>query len=228
MREFFPILQKCRLFDGISQADLEKMLNCLPARHKSFIKNSFILTAGEKTGNAGIVLTGAAHIVNDSYEGRRKIIERTTIGGLFVEDFVCANVEKLSVSVVAAEETEVLFIDCKRIVSTCPSACVFHTRLIRNFTILMAEKNISKLQKMEHITQATTREKLLSYLTNEARLAGKKKFTISFNREELAHYLSVERSGLSAELSKMQDDGLIHYQGNQFELLNPQGPIHYA
>ena len=221
MREFFPVLQKCRLFTGISQADLEKMLNCLPTRHKNFTKNSFILTAGEKTGNAGIVLTGAAHIVSDTYEGRRKIIERIIGGGLFVEDFVCANVEKLPISVVAAKETDVLFIDCKRIVSTCPSACVFHTRLIRNFTVLMAEKNISTLKKMEHITQATTREKLLSYLSNEARLAGKNRFTISFNREELAHYLSVERSGLSAELSKMQDDGLIHYQGNQFELLNP-------
>ena len=121
----------------------------------------------------------------------------------------------------AAEETSVLFIDCKRIINACSPGCAFHARVIKNLTVLLAEKSNALLEKMEHVTQPTTREKLLSYLSKEAQLAGKSKFVIPFNREELAHYLSVERSGISTELSKMQDDGLIRYQKNQFELLVP-------
>jgi len=74
-------------------------------------------------------------------------------------------------------------------------------------------------QKLEHITQPTTREKLLSYLSERARLSETGAFDIPFNREELADYLSVERSAMSAELSKMKKDGLILYRKNHFELL---------
>ena len=42
---------------------------------------------------------------------------------------------------------------------------------------------------------------------------------IPFNRQELADYLSVERSAMSAELSKLRDDGVLKFYKNQFELL---------
>ena len=219
MNKYPPILQKCRLFEGISAADLETLLNCLPSRQRLFTRNKLILIAGEKVDSVGIVLSGAVHIVREDFWGKQKLLERTESGGLFVAAFVCANVEKLPVSVIAAEKTEVLFVDCKRIVNSCSSACVFHTRLIKNLIRLLAEKNIALVQKLEHITQPTTRERLLSYLSEQARLAGNSTFNIPFNREELANYLSVERSAMSAELSRMQDDGLLHYQKNQFELL---------
>ena len=220
MEKNLAVLQKCRLFEDISGPDLESLLNCLPSRQRLFNKNKLILIAGEKVDSVGIVLSGSVHIVREDFWGKRKLLERTDSGGLFVAAFVCANVEKLPVSVIAAEETEVLFIDCKRILNSCSSACVFHTRLIKNLIRLLAEKNIALVQKLEHITQPTTRERLLSYLSEQARLAGNSTFSIPFNREELANYLSVERSAMSAELSKMQDEGLILYRKNQFELLS--------
>jgi CRP-like cAMP-binding protein len=89
--------------------------------------------------------------------------------------------------------------------------------------MILAGKNLTLLQKLEHITQPTTREKLLSYLSEQAGLAGKKTFDIPFNREELADYLSVERSAMSAELSQLQTDGLLLYRKNHFELLRNAG-----
>jgi len=219
MKKHHPLLKKCRLFAGIAQADLETLLGFLSAKHGRFDKDNFILTAGEKTGFAGIVLTGAAHIITDDYEGRRRIIRRIESGGMFAGSFSYAQVDVLPVSVIAVEETEVLFIDCTWIDSAYPSACAFHTGLIKNWIVLLAEEKIALLQKLEHVTRPTTREKLLSYLSEQARLNRESTFSIPFNREELAHYLAVERSGLSAELSKMQNDGLIRYRKNQFELL---------
>lgn len=217
MKTSYQILQNCRLFSEIKESDFKALLECLSARQRQYKKNSFIFRAGDAMDFVGIVLAGAVHIVREDFWGKRAIVARIEEGAVFGEAFACAGV-KLPVSIIAAEESDVLLISSKRITGTCSSACVFHTMLIKNLTLLLAGKNIALIQKLEHITQASTREKLLSYLSEEARLAGKSTFDIPFNREELADYLSVERSAMSAELSRMQKDGLVQYRKNHFEL----------
>jgi len=218
MNKFSSAFKNCLLFSGIRETDLEKMLNCLSARQKHFKKNSFIFIAEDKADSVGIVLTGAVHVLREDYWGKRKIVTLIKPGGLFGEAFACAGTEKLPISVMAAEESEILFLDVKRIIKTCSSSCIFHTNLIKNLTLLLAKKNVALIQKLEIITQPTTREKLMSYLSEQARLCGNSDFSIPFNREELADYLSVERSAMSAELSKMQKDGLVSFNKNHFAL----------
>jgi CRP-like cAMP-binding protein len=75
---------------------------------------------------------------------------------------------------------------------------------------------------MEHITKRTTREKLLSYLSDEARQHGANSFEIAFDRQGLADYLSVERSALSAEMSRLKSEGVIDYRKSHFEILAPR------
>ena len=219
MQDYSETLQKCRLFAGVGPGDLKTMLNCLCAGQKAFRKNAFILRLGDKADSVGIVLSGAVHIIREDFWGRRKIVSRIETGGIFGEAFACAGTEKLPVGVTAGEKAEVMFIDIKRLVNPCSTPCVFHTKLIGNLAVILAGKNLTLLQKLEHITQPTTREKLLSYLSEQAGLARKNTFDIPFNREELADYLSVERSAMSAELSQMQTDGLLLYRKNHFELL---------
>jgi CRP-like cAMP-binding protein len=140
------------------------------------------------------------------------------LGGLFGEAFACAGAENLPVGVMAAEESEILLMNHERMLTSCPSACAFHTALIRNLTRILAEKNVILTQKLEHVTRRTTREKLLSYLSARAKLAKGNVFDIPFSRQELADYLSVERSAMSAELSRMRNEGLLRYKRNHFEL----------
>ena len=65
----------------------------------------------------------------------------------------------------------------------------------------------------------TTRDKLLSYLSAEARRHRSCTFTVPFNRQQLADYLGVQRAAMCAELSRMQKDGLIEYHRNRFTFL---------
>ena len=196
------------------------MLECLGASRKTYDKNGFIFLSGETVRYTGIVISGAIHVLSEDFWGRRVILTRIGPGGLFGEAFACAGIENFLVSVIAAETTVVLFLDCGKIFTLCSSACTFHADLLKNLTRILAEKNVMLMQKLEHITQRTTREKLLSYLSEQARRAGDSTFDIPFSREELACYLSVERSAMSAELSRMRADGLLRYQKNHFELLN--------
>jgi CRP-like cAMP-binding protein len=138
---------------------------------------------------------------------------------LFAEAVVCSGMGRIPASVVAREKSEIFFADYKRVVTSCPSSCAFHSKLIRNMLGILARKNIMMSTKLEHITKRTIKEKLLSYLAEQAKRKGSRSFEIPYNRQELADYLSVERSALSAEMSKLKSGGVIDYRKNSFELL---------
>ena len=218
MQKNYSTLKQCPLFTGITETHLDVLLKCMNAAQKNFRKNGVVLAVDKKPDSVGIVLSGAVHIVREDFWGKRTIVGRIECGGLFGEAFACAETEKFPFSVITAEPSDILFVKCNRILTSCPSACEFHTTLIKNLTLILAEKNIALTQKLKHLTQPTTREKLLSYLSEQAQTTHSKTFSIPFNREELADYLSVDRSALSAELSRMRKDGLVRYQKNYFEL----------
>jgi len=219
MREFERVLKKCALFADVEEENIASMLDCLGATVARYKKDEFILHAGDKPAWIGVVLDGAVHIVREDFWGNRTILTAVAPGDLFAEAFTCAGTEALPISAVAQADTAVLLVDYGRVIVTCPVACPFHQQLIKNMVRILASKNIMLMQKIEHITRKTTRDKVMSYLSEQAVLAGRDRFDIPFNRQELADYLSVERSALSATLSEMKRDGLIDYHKNSFRIL---------
>ena len=219
MEKITPLLKGCPLFANINSGDMLPLLHCLNARRKRYEKGGLIFIAGTAVSAVGIVLNGRVNVAHDSYWGNRTILAKVEAGGLFGEAFSCAKIDNLPVSVVAAEACDILLIDYKKIVNICSSACGFHAKLISNMLQILARKNIILTQKIEHISQRTTREKLLSFLSMQAKRAKSSSFEIAFNRDELAAYLSIDRSAMCAELSKMQSDHLLRYKKNRFELL---------
>ena len=83
---------------------------------------------------------------------------------------------------------------------------------------ISAQKNLNMSSRMMHTASKSLRERLLSYLSEQALERGSAHFTIPFNRQQLADYLAVNRSAMSNELSKMQEEGLITYRKNEFIL----------
>lgn len=139
-------------------------------------------------------------------------------GQTFAAVYACALGSRLNVSVIAETPVTVMFLNVKRILNVCPSACSHHSRVIRNLLSELAEKNLRFNEKLTHMGQRTTRAKIMSYLSAEAQRLGKYEFDIPFSRQQLADYLGVERSGLSLELGKMKKDGLLDYHKNHFVL----------
>ena len=208
------------LFDGIKEDDRSEMLKCLNAKKKQYKKGSTVLGRGGRTSEMGMVLEGSVHMVKDDFWGNRSILGQASPGQMFGEVYACLPRQGLEVDVIAAEDTEGLFLGVKRILTVCSSACSFHTRLIRNLLTILAEKNLMLTHKMEHMAQKSTRDKVLSYLSLEAEKQGGPEFAIPFNRQQLADYLSVDRSAMSRELSRMKAEGLLDYHRNRFRLKN--------
>ncbi len=218
MRKYLSVIKGSRLFSDIRDDEIEAMLDCLSVRSREYAKNDFILRAGERTSSLCVVLSGSVHIIKEDFLGNRNIISEAAPGDIFAESYACVPDVPLGVSAAAAEPSSVMFMDARRILTVCGSACVFHARLMSNLLAVLAEKNLQFSDKLTHMTQRSTRQKLLSYLSAESVRRGSREFSIPFDRQQLADYLSVDRSALSGELSKMRAEGLLDYRKNRFIL----------
>ncbi len=219
MKKYLEVLRNCSLFNNVADANLIPMLSCLNGKVISFKKGETIISEGEQTKNVGIVLRGTAQIIRVDYYGNRNIIAIVEPSYLFGESFAFADIQAIPVSVIASENTEVMMINCQRIAKTCCNSCEFHNQIIFNLLKIMAMKNILFTQKAEVTSKRTTREKLLTYLMQQAKQHNNNSFDIPFNRQELADYLEIDRSGLSAEISKLRKEGIIECIRGNFKLL---------
>ena len=220
MKEFFPVLLECPLFQGIRAEDLSGMLGCLQTRLLSLKKGQAVFREGDTTVSIGIVLTGSLLLTREDYDGNRSIVARAAPKEMFGESYALSDGAPLAVTVTAEEDSQVLLLDSRRIAGCCANACSFHNQLIFNLLRIVATKNLVLHQKIQITAQRTTREKLMAYLTVQAKQQGSRSFTIPFDRQGLADYLEVDRSGLSAEISKLRKEGVLTCQKNRFALLS--------
>ena len=212
------IYSHSRLFDNISRHDAGLLLNCLDAHMKTYSKGEFILSAGDTTHRLYFIEKGSVHIVKDDFWGNRTILSEASCGNIFGETYACLDSQPLEVSVVSCGDTTITSLDMRKIMDPCISSCGFHLTFIRNLITIMAARNLFLTQKIEHVTRRTTREKLLSYLSQESRRHGSRSFSIPFNRHEMADYLAVDRSAMSKELGKLRDEGILEFKKNSFTL----------
>ena len=218
----WEVLGTCVLFDGIRPEDQRAMLGCLGASVKQAAKNQFIFREGDPAHYVGVLLEGSAQVIREDYYGNRSILAGVGPGGMMGESFAYAGVQKLPVSVVAMEDSLVLVIDSRRITATCANACGFHNQLIFNMLKVVARQNLILNQKIEVTSKRTTREKLMTYLLAQAKQAGSHTFTIPYDRQALADYLEVERSAMSAEISKLRKEGILDTNRSTFRLLKQE------
>ena len=211
--EISPCMTSSPLFRDIAPADLASLLDCLDARERAYEKGVWLLRRGEWTDRLGLVLSGTVHILREDFWGSRSIVGLAGPGEIFAESYALAG-EPLEVSVLAASDARVLFLRVETALTDCG-------QLTRNLTALLAEKNLTLTRKMRHMARRTTREKLLSYLSAQALRSGGPEFDIPMDRQQLADYLAVDRSAMSAALGKLRDEGVLEFRKNHFRLLEP-------
>nr|WP_072515021.1 Crp/Fnr family transcriptional regulator [Ndongobacter massiliensis] len=221
MNTFFLI--NTQLFHGITESEIAELLPCLDAKERKFQKDEVIFRAGSPVNEIGLVASGSVNIVVNLYWGNSIIFGHVGKGQVFAENYAAIPGRELVCDVVACEETEVLFLNMQNVLTTCRRACAFHTRLIKNMLRISAQKNLNLSSRMMHTASKSLRERLLSYFSEQALEHRSSHFTIPFNRQQLADYLSVNRSALSKELSRMQKEGLITYHKSEFTLKETMG-----
>ena len=218
MKKYLKILKKSQLFSGVAEDEIETMLDCLSAELRTYQKGSYVLHQGEYLHHITVLVAGSLLIQKDDFWGNRSIVNKISVGEMFGEAYVAPGSEALLNDVIATEDSAIIFFDVHKILTTCSSACRFHAMVIQNLFYAISVKNRSLVQKLGHMSRRTTREKLLSYLSEQAKKQGTSSFEIPFNRQQLADFLSVDRSAMSNELCKLRDEGLLSFERNRFQL----------
>ncbi len=219
MKKYVSVLKRTQLFSGVGDDEIVSMLSCLGARLFTYKKGEYVLRQGEHLNDITVLVEGNLHIQKDDYWGNRSILGQIAVGEMFGEAYVAPESGALLNDVVAVEDSAVMFFDVKKIITTCSSACRFHTTVVQNLFFAISEKNRKLVQKLGHMSKRSTREKLISYLSEEAKRQNCSYFTIPYNRQQFADFLSVDRSAMSNELCKMRDEGLLEFNKNSFRLL---------
>lgn len=220
MKMDFKILSQCPLFHGMYHTDLEQTLQFLNGKTNTYSKGNSIFLKGSSAGLVGIVLSGKVQIVREDYYGNRSVLTVLKIGELFGEVFPCAGLKTMPVSAIALQTSDVLLLDCRKIFTSHSDSFGFHNQLITNLLQEIARKNLDLNKKIRYMSQKTTKEKVITYLLDEAKQNNCSEFTIPYDRQALADYLGVERSAMSAEIGKLKKKGVIDTKGSWFSIQN--------
>lgn len=214
------LLKKSLIFHGLTDAELDKLLSDISSKPRAVPKGTAILTEGEITNKAYLIVSGEVIISRTDYWGNQSIIAKLTAPDIFGETF--AFIEDMPVTVDVTASSQCTFISLERDkILTIVSDSAVKEKLLKNLIYLFAEKNYYLSGKITVLSQRGIRKKLLSYLSQKASENGSSSFDIDFNRQQLADYLSVDRSALSSEISKLKEEGLIENHKKHFSLLEP-------
>lgn len=213
------ILQ-ANIFKNINEREIEILLKCIDNYRKTFKKGQIILGEGEPTEYMGLVISGSAVIERSDLWGNNTVLGIAGAGGVFAETYAILPDEPLMINVYANEPCEVLFLKARDLLTTCEKACNFHNQLIINLIQLASMKNLNLSRKVLHTGPKTIRARLLSFFSQWVKKEKSLSFTIPYNRQQMADYLSVDRSAMSNELSKMQGEGIISFKKNKFKIID--------
>lgn len=216
---YTEILKKTQLFSDVDNDEISAMLNCLQAETVDYKNGDYVFREGDFINQITVLVKGKLLVQRDDFWGNRSIVNVINSGEMFGEAYVAPGSGAMLNDVIAVEDSTIIAFDINRILTVCPSACKFHTDIIKNLLFTIAEKNRKLVQKIGHMSKRSTRAKLLSYLSDEAKKQNSSHFYIPFNRQQLADFLCVDRSAMSNELCKMRDEGLIKFNRNEFTLL---------
>ncbi len=206
------------LFTGISDKDLADIQAQGYMRRQTFQKNEYVQRAGDRVLEIGMILFGSVRIENTDLWGNKSILSGMGAGKIFAETYALCQ-EPMLVDVVAAEHTQILFLNLHLLQHAKNHSAAWYLQLLRNLLRMSARNNLSLSSRIFCTTAKSVRSRVLTYLSAQAVQQGSRTFTIPFNRQQMADYLNVDRSALSKELCRMRDGGLLAFYKNQFTLL---------
>ena len=214
----YELISRTALFQGCSPSATENLLYGLKTFTKKYKKGAPVYLAGTPVTDVGIVLYGTVQIENNDLWGNKNIISLARAGEVFAEAYACIPDEPMMVDVIAMEEAEILFLNVAELFRLAAAGKGEYSHLIHNMTMISARKNLLLSRRILHTSSKKIRDRLLSYLSYQAGLQKSRYIDIPLNRQQLADYLSLDRSALSKELGKMKKEGLLDYHKNSFVL----------
>lgn len=217
-KPYDSIISKTRLFANIPESHFDSVLKFLHASVRSYEKDELILRLGDPLLYSGIVLSGTVEgsFISENYN---KInMNHFTAGRSFAEALACVHTKHSPVQLCALHDCEIMFLDLSVILSKESCDCEYKHQLSINLIEILASQNVFSNLKLRIMSQKALRDRILIYLHSLVPDADGM-VSVPFTQTALAEFLGVNRSALSRELGRMQDEGLILVEAKKMKLL---------
>ena len=213
-------LQKLVLFRNMTETEILDALRGLHSMEKHIKKGSIFLHAGDTTNAMGIVLEGSVTIESNDMWGNKTILSLVGAEQYFAETYALLPDEPMLVDVRANEDCRILFLYIGYLSESWSSGS-WKEKILKNLLLISSHKNLQLSGRSFHTSPKSCRGRLLSYLNSISKQKHSLEFDIPFDRQQLADYLNLERTNMSKELGKMQNEGIIIFRKNHFKLIQP-------
>lgn len=213
------IPQGLPLFDGIPREKIGTVLKCLNAYPVDYERGDTIVRREQHLRFAGYLIQGEALSIRYDFWGNRSIIGEYPTGSVIAGSVLFDETESIPLSIVAKSDCRVLNFNIDKEIRGCAHCMKYASIIQNNAAHALIDMNSRLTRRLDVLSNRSTRDKLLSYFTEQAEANGSNRFSIPYNRQELADYLYIERSSLSRELGNMQKEGFVVFRRNNFELL---------
>ena len=215
-QDYLYSIRRCYLFDGIGDEQIPDAIKLLNGQIKKIKKDSFIVKLGGKMTSAGLLLKGRieSSFQNENFD--QITMHTFSDGYLFGEALVINGAKNSPVQVRAVEDSIILLIDLEMIYTVADSSPI-RTLLAENLIKSLAKKNLILNQKVRILSQKSLRDRVYIYLASLPK--DKNGYVkIPFTQTALAEYLGVNRSALSRELGRMQNEGVLKVNGRKMKI----------
>ena len=218
---YYETMRRTRLLRGMTDAELDTLMTCFTPRVHRYAKGELLLMAGYETREVGLVLEGSITASKPLADGSTVVISHMGPGGVFA-DVLAGGRSRSPVNVSAAEACLALYLPCEALLRPCAALHSAHLKLLQNWLETISDKYFALDRRLELICCKSLRGRICMWLLEQRESCGADTFTTSMNRTELAAFLNCDRSALSRELSRMQDEGLIELFRGSFKLPDPE------
>ncbi len=213
---YLNLAKHSAFFKDLDQMDFNALLRCLSIRIKSYKALEIIEYEGNIAKNAYLTLVGKTRTSLIDENGKAIPCQDYTKDMIFGLEYDGIKDKAYKEEFYAVEDSVVLICDLHKLLNPCENFCPRHRAIVKKCIQALSNSATSSKLRIIELGQSKTREKVLTYLSNNLPKANKE-YQIPYNRQELADYLGVERSALSACLSELKRDGLIDFNKSTFK-----------
>ncbi|MCY1153122.1 MAG: Crp/Fnr family transcriptional regulator [Sphaerochaetaceae bacterium] len=219
--EEINLILSSSLFKGFDEDTIFYALKCLKAHEITYQDSTQLFELGENTSLAPLILRGAVDvsIINDA--ANLFTLNRFKEGEVLALANAITHKPHKTMNICTHGKTKLLMLDLFPITDSNNNyQCQYKVMLMRNIIHLLSNRLLVIQNKFQIITQKTLKDKLLSYFKKASQIQNSKTIVINNTREELAQMICAERSAVSRELNRMQNEGIIKINKNRITLVN--------
>ena len=201
-------LQGVPLFKDLLPDEIEKFVRFTGTTIKRYPRGERVLEAFAPNANIGVIVSGEAQVLALDRLGNESVGHSLESGAMFGTVSAILGEDLIATSVQLTTDAVVMWIPYRSLLIAGPKLGRMHGIVMKNLLETFSRKNVLMMQKVELLSKKNLRERMILYLLQRERRQNSEYVKVP-GRVQLAKELECNRSALTREISRMQDDGLL-------------------